>query len=60
MAVERMRTSDNIVALSQELGVHRRVLYHWRGQEEALDGKEESPRRESSQLKQALEEKMLD
>jgi transposase-like protein len=69
MAVERMRTSDNIVALSQELGVHRRVLYHWRDQAEALEGEEDSPpgkteeealRKENSQLKQALAEKMLE
>jgi transposase-like protein len=69
MAVERMKTSDNIVALSQELGVHRRLLYHWRDRGEALDGEEESPpgnseelalRKENSQLKQALAEKMLE
>jgi hypothetical protein len=27
MAVERLKGCDNIVALSQELGVHRRLLY---------------------------------
>jgi transposase len=68
MAVERLKTSDNIVALSQELGVHRRLLYHWRDRWEALDGEEESPgnleewalRKENSQLKQALAEKTLE
>ena len=30
MAVERLKTCDNIVALSKELGVHRRLLYKWR------------------------------
>jgi transposase-like protein len=28
MAVERLKTCDNIVELSQELGVHRRLLYN--------------------------------
>jgi transposase-like protein len=69
MAVERLKTCDNIVALSQELGVHRRLLYHWRDRGEALDGEEESPpgnsgelalREENSQLKQALAEKTLE
>ena len=32
MAVERLKTCDNIVALSKELGVHRRLLYQWRDQ----------------------------
>jgi transposase-like protein len=32
MAVERLKTCDNIVELSQELGVHRRLLYKWRDQ----------------------------
>jgi transposase-like protein len=30
-AVARMNTCDNIVRLSQELGVARRLLYNWRG-----------------------------
>ena len=69
MAVERLKTSDNIVALSQELGVHRRLLYHWRDRGDALDGEEErSPGnpeesallKENSQLKQALAEKTLE
>ena len=29
MAVERLKGCDNIVALSKELGVHRRLLYKW-------------------------------
>jgi len=32
MAVERLKNCDNIVALSRELGVHRRLLYKWRDQ----------------------------
>jgi hypothetical protein len=30
MAVERLKGCANIVALSEELGVHRRLLYKWR------------------------------
>ena len=69
MAVERLKTSDNIVALSQELGVHRRLLYHWRDRWDALDGEQESAPgsreesallKENSQLKQALAEKTLE
>ena len=69
IAVERLKTSDNIVALSQELGVHRRLLYHWRDRWDALDGEEESAPedseelallKENSQLKQALAEKTLE
>ena len=32
MPVERLKSCDNIVALSEELGVHRRLLYKWRDQ----------------------------
>ena len=32
VAVERLKNCDNIVALAQELGVHRRLLYKWRDQ----------------------------
>jgi transposase-like protein len=69
MAVERLKTSDNIVALSQELGVHRRLLYHWRDRRDALDGEEESSPgnseelallKENRQLKQALADKTLE
>jgi transposase-like protein len=69
MAVERLKTSDNIVALSQELGVHRRLLYHWRDRCDDLGGEEESSpgkseelalREENIRLKQALGEKTLE
>ena len=42
-AVERLRTCDNIVELSRELGVHRRLLDKWRDQFEPFDGREEVP-----------------
>ena len=32
MVVERLKSCDNIVALAQELGLHRRLLYKWRDQ----------------------------
>jgi transposase len=69
MAVERLKSCDNIVALSQELGVHRRLLYQWRDRLDALDSEEESPpgntregalRQEISQLQRVLAEKTLE
>ncbi len=47
MAVERMKRCDNIVELSEELGVHRRLLYTWRDNLEPV-GSEEGPPPESS------------
>ena len=41
-AVERMNACDNIVRLSQELGVARRLLYNWR---ERLDETSPPPHR---------------
>ena len=68
MAVERLKSCDNIVALSQELGVHRRLLYQWRDHEEAFESEESPPgnsresalRKENSQLKRVLAEKTLE
>ena len=69
IAVERMKTSDNIVALSKEIDVHRRLLYHWKDRAEALDGEEESPpgnarestlRKEIIHLQRVLAEKTLE
>src|SRR3989454_7240846 len=63
MAVERLKACDNIVELSQELGVHRRLLYKWRDQFDPFDPGEESPpgnsrestlRTEINQLKRVL------
>jgi transposase len=68
-AVERLQSCDNIVALSQELGVHRRLLYQWRDRLDAVSSEEESPpgnlrestlRQEISQLKRVLAEKTLE
>lgn len=60
MAVEKLKNCDNIVALSKELGVHRRLLYKWRDQLDPAEIGEESPpqnsreatlRKEVNQLK---------
>ena len=68
-AVERFKTGDNIVELSQELGVHRRLLYKWRDQFDPFDSGEESPpgnsrestlRKEINQLKRVLVDKTLE
>ena len=69
MAVERLKRCENIVALSEELGVHRRLLYKWRDQLDPVDIGEEPPpenprestlRKEVSQLKRLLAEKALE
>jgi transposase-like protein len=43
MPVERLNACDNIVALSEELGVHRCLLYKWRDQLDPVDVGEEAP-----------------
>jgi hypothetical protein len=69
MAVERLKSCDNIVALSEELGVHRRLLYQWRDRSDAVEVDKESPpgnrrestlRKEISQLQRVLAEKTLE
>ena len=69
MAVERLKRCENIVALSEELGVHRRLLYKWRDQLDPVDISDEpSPenprestlRKEVSQLKRLLAEKTVE
>ena len=69
MAVERLKACDNIVELSQELGVHRRLLYKWRDQfdpfnpsEEPTSGnsRESMLRKEINQLKRVLVDKTLE
>jgi transposase len=69
MAVERWKTCDNIVELSQELGVHRRLLYKWRDQFDPFDPGEEPPpgnsrestlRKEIDQLRRVLVDKTLE
>jgi transposase-like protein len=67
MAVDRLRRSENVVALSEELGVHRRLLYKWRKQLEAGDGsqpvedlREFTLGKEINQLRRLLAEKTLE
>ena len=69
MAVERLKRCENIVALSEELGVHRRLLYKWRDQLDPVDiGDEPLPenprestlRKEINQLKRVLVDKTLE
>ena len=68
MAVERLKSCDNIVALSQELGVHRRMLYKWRDQLELIDngeappenGRERELRLQVAQLKRLVADKTLE
>ena len=69
MAVERMRSSDNIGDLAEELGVTRRCLYKWRTKLDHIEPGEEAPRtnsHESSyrkqvhQLKRLLAEKAME
>jgi transposase len=69
MCVERMKQCDDIVALSKELNIHRRLLYRWRDQLDPPDKSEWPPsqnsrestlRKEVSQLKRVLAEKTLE
>ena len=69
MAVERMKRDENIMALSEELGVARRQLYLWHQQLDPVEGfqepapespRESTLRKENHQLKRALAEKTLE
>jgi transposase-like protein len=73
MAVERMRSSDNICELSKELGLSRTLLYRWRdhltatppdeisgGETTSEDARQTRLREENCHLKRALAEKGLE
>ena len=69
MAVERMKTSENLGALAQELGVSRRVLYKWRDRLEPAEPGGEAPlpnsherscRKQLHQAKRLLAEKTME
>ena len=69
MAVERMKTSEDVGELAQELGVTRRCLYKWRTKLETVEPGEEawrpsthasSYRKEIQQLKRLLAEKAME
>jgi transposase-like protein len=66
-AVERMKGCDNITALAEELGIHKRMLYWWRqhgiGPVAAEPETQPLPpevalRRENQELKQLLADKV--
>ena len=68
MAVERMKTSEDVEELARELGVTRRCLYKWRRKFEIIEPGEEAlrpsthasaHRKEIHRLKQLLAEKTL-
>jgi transposase len=68
MVVERMKECDNIQGLSEEVGVHRRLMYKWRDQFDPIERAEKPPlnsrearlRKEVNQLQRALAEKTLE
>jgi len=64
MAVERMESSANVVALGRELGVPRTLLYKWRArQEELAEAGEPYPltlEEENRQLKLLVAERELE
>src|ERR1700693_1490865 len=69
MAVERLRTSEDVGELAQELGVTRRCLYKWRAKLETVEPGEDasrpsthtsSYRKQIHQLKRLLAEKTLE
>jgi transposase-like protein len=69
MAVDRMKTSEDVRELARELGVTRRCLYKWRTKLEAAEPGEEASRpsthatahrKEILQLKRLLAEKTME
>jgi transposase len=69
MAVERMRSCENVGDLAQELGVTRRCLYKWRAKLDLVGPGEEWARpnthegfyrKQAQQLKRLLAEKTLE
>ena len=68
-AVEKMRSCENVVALSRELKVHWRLLYRWKEaaeaaaaaqEQNAAEQRESVLRAEITQLKVALADKTLE
>jgi transposase len=69
MAVERLRTSEDVGELARELGVTRRCLYKWRAKLEAIEPGEDTSRpsthtslyrKQIHQLKRLLAEKTME
>ena len=69
MVVERMKHCDNILALSAELELDRRLMYRWRDQLDPVDkgewpppqnSRESTLRKEVSQVKRVLADKTVE
>ena len=68
MALERLKSCQNVTELSAELGIHRTQLYKWRDQMEPIDTGQDPPansrerelRKEIRDLKHVLGEKTLE
>jgi transposase-like protein len=68
MVVERMKQSNNIVALAKELGLERKLMYTWRAElaPETREPRAAAPTREAkleqrvSQLERVLADKTLE
>jgi hypothetical protein len=68
MAVERLKGCENIVALSEELGVHRRLLNKWQDQMELIEDDQGPPansrerelRQQVAHLKRVVADKTLE
>jgi transposase-like protein len=68
MAMERLKSCESVTALSEELGIHRTLLYKWRDQMEAVESKDGPPatsrerelRAEIRQLKRVLADTTLE
>jgi transposase len=69
MAVDRLNSFENIVALAKELGIQRTLLYKWRRQFEAAEAigdvdppnaRESRLRKEIGHLKRLLADKALE
>ncbi|MCM3905530.1 MAG: transposase [Pyrinomonadaceae bacterium] len=69
MCVERMKQCDDIVALSKELDIHRRLLYRWRDQLDPVDkgewpppqnSRESTLRKEVGRLKRVLADRTVE
>ena len=64
-AYERMKSCDNVLGLSRELGIPRRLLYNWRDRFEEIDpphtpSRELILRRQIAKLKRVLANKTLE
>jgi len=68
MAMERLKSCGSVTALSEELGIHRTLLYKWRDQMEAVESKDGPPansrerelRAKIRELKRVLADKTLE